>query len=125
MYDYPTNFSNFFAKIYLTKRGVLGMEKSIIIILSPTLKIVSVGSNFNSNIPFKKNEKIDLEVFSEWVLKNNYNLNFITKNSRFKRELYFHFDSIILNDVKEKKTKYCYMLNYIKSLFSFVVFIKK
>jgi hypothetical protein len=125
MYDYHTNFSSFFAKIYLTKKGFFGVEKSIIIIIAPNLKIISVGSNFTTKIPFKKGEFMDLLLFTDWVSKYNYNLTFITKNSRFKRDLYFYFDSVILNEKKRKKNNFVDILNYIKSLFSFGVFIKK
>ena len=120
-----TNFSNFFAKIHLTKRGFFGAEKFVDIVVSPNLKIVSFYTNHHIVAPICKGEKMDLDNFCIWVLNNNYELKFITKNSKFKRELYFYFDDIIINYENRKKDKSVFNFDFIKSLFSFKVFIKK
>lgn len=101
------------------------MENTISIIITPSFKVVKILDNHNSKIPIKNGEIIKLEPFSKWVVKNNYSLDFATKNSKFKRELYFLFDNIILNSSDTKKGLYNNIMSYLKSLFSFRIFIKK
>lgn len=125
MCAYYTNFSNFFAKIHLSKSGLFGVKEQIIIILSRNLILVEVDLKSKKIFPFKKGDKIDLEKFSNWVSINKYELQFTTKNSKFKRELYFYFDDIILNNENKKKESANNLFKYLKSLFSFEVFIKK
>jgi len=122
MCSYHTNFSNFIATLYLKKTNFLGIQKTISIIVTPTLKVVKIESK--TDIPLKKGEYIDIENFSKWVVDNNYSLNFFTKNSKFKRDLYFHFDDIILNNKMRKKNIFNKIITYLKSLISFRIFIK-
>jgi hypothetical protein len=125
MCSYHTNFSNFIAKLYLKKRNFLGMENTISIIITPTFKIVKIESYHNPKIPIKKGEYLNIEKFSKWVIDNNYTLNFSTKNSKFKRDLYFYFDDIILNNDIPKKNILNKIILYLKSLYVFRIFIKK
>jgi hypothetical protein len=125
MCSYHKNFSNFIATLYLKKRNFLGMENTISIIITPTFKIVKIESNHNCNIPIKKGEYLNDDIFSKWVIKNNYTLNFSTKNSKFKRDLYFYFDGIILNNDIPKKNILNKIVLYLKSLYIFRIFIKK
>ena len=81
MYSYPINFSNFIAILYLKKTNFLGVEKTISIVVTPTFKVVKIDSTHNSNIPIKKGEILNIEKFSKWVVENNYELYFLTKNS--------------------------------------------
>lgn len=101
------------------------MQNTISIIVTPTFKIVKIESNHNSNIPIKKGEYLNPDIFSKWVIKNNYTLNFSTKNSKFKRDLYFYFDDIILNNDIHKKNILNKIVLYLKSLYVFRIFIKK
>lgn len=101
------------------------MENTISIIITPTFKIVKIESNHNCNIPIKKGEYLNDDIFSKWVIKNNYTLNFSTKNSKFKRDLYFYFDGIILNNDIPKKNILNKIVLYLKSLYIFRIFIKK
>jgi hypothetical protein len=125
MCPYPINFSNFVAILYLKKTNFLGTEKTISIVVTPTFKVVKIDSDHNSNIPIKKGEMINIEKFSKWVVENNYELYFLTKNSKLKRDLYFLFDDIILNSGVVKKTVFYNIMSYLKSLISFGIFIKK
>jgi len=125
MCSYPINFSNFIAIIYLKKPNFLGMQNTISIIVTPTFKIVKIESNHKSNIPIKKGEYLNTDIFSKWVINNKYTLNFSTKNSKFKRDLYFYFDDIILNNDIPKKNILNKILLYLKSLYVFRIFIKK
>jgi len=125
MCSYHKNFSNFIATLYLKKRNFLGMENTISIIITPTFKIVKIESNHNPKIPIKKGEYLNDDIFSKWVIKNNYTLNFSTKNSKFKRDLYFYFDGIILNNDIPKKNILNKIVLYLKSLYIFRIFIKK
>lgn len=125
MCSYPINFSNFIAILYLKKTNFLGVEKTISIVVTPTFKVVKIDSDHNSNIPIKKGEILNIEKFSKWVVENNYELYFSTKNSRLKRNLYFLFDDIILNSGVVKKTVFYNIMSYLKSLISFGIFIKK
>jgi hypothetical protein len=125
MYSYPINFSNFIAILYLKKTNFLGVEKTISIVVTPTFKVVKIDSTHNSNIPIKKGEILNIEKFSKWVVENNYELYFLTKNSKLKRDLYFLFDDIILNSGVVKKTVFYNIMSYLKSLISFGIFIKK
>jgi hypothetical protein len=125
MCSYPINFSNFIAILYLKKTNFLGVEKTISIVVTPTFKVVKIDSTHNSNIPIKKGEILNIEKFSKWVVENNYELYFLTKNSKLKRDLYFLFDDIILNSGVVKKTVFYNIMTYLKSLISFGIFIKK
>jgi hypothetical protein len=125
MCSYPINFSNFIAILYLKKTNFLGVEKTISIVVTPTFKVVKIDSTHNSNIPIKKGEILNIEKFSKWVVENNYELYFLTKNSKLKRDLYFLFDDIILNSGVVKKTVFYNIMSYLKSLISFGIFIKK
>lgn len=101
------------------------MQNTISIIVTPTFKIVKIESNHKSNIPIKKGEYLNTDIFSKWVINNKYTLNFSTKNSKFKRDLYFYFDDIILNNDIPKKNILNKILLYLKSLYVFRIFIKK
>ena len=125
MCSYHKKFSNFIAIIYLKKTNFLGMQNTISITVTPTFKIVKIESNHNSNIPIKKGEYLNDDIFSKWVIKNNYTLNFSTKNSKLKRDLYFYFDDIILNNDIPKKNILNKIVLYLKSLYVFRIFIKK
>jgi hypothetical protein len=125
MCSYPTNFNNFIATIYLKKINFFGVENTISIIVTPTFKVVNINSNHRSLIPLKKGEIIDVEKFSKWVVDNKYRLDFSTKNSKFKRDLYFLFDDIILNSNISKKNIFKIIVTYLKSLIDFRIFIKK
>ena len=60
-------------------------------------------------------------IYQDYLLK----LNFSTKNSKFKRDLYFYFDGIILNNDIPKKNILNKIVLYLKSLYIFRIFIKK
>lgn len=97
-----TNFSNFIANITLTKKGVFG-GNVIIISVTPSLKIINLHYSYKTNLPFNKGELLNVQVFSEWVIKNNYKFSFTTKNSKLKRDLYFYFDDLIIESGVTKK----------------------
>jgi hypothetical protein len=107
-----TNISNFIAKIHLSKRGFLGIENTIDIILSPSLKIILINSNSKNNFIYKKGDTINSEEFIKWVNKNHYSFSFKTKNSKLKRELYFYFEEPLIKRVVTKK-------KYTNSYYSF------
>jgi hypothetical protein len=125
MCSYPTNFNNFIAILYLKKTNFFGVESTMSIVITPTFKVIKIISNHNSKIPIEKSQKIDVEKFSKWIIENKYSLDFSTKNSKFKRDLYFLFDDIILNSSKTKKNRFNNIITYLKSLIVFRIFIKK
>jgi hypothetical protein len=99
-----TNISNFIAKIHLERSGVFGVKK-ITLLVTPSFKITNVESNFKNNLPFKKGDVLDVELFTKWAIKNHYNFSFTTKNSKLKRDLYFYFDNLIIkSEVIKKKS---------------------
>jgi hypothetical protein len=125
MCSYPTNFNNFIGVLYLKKTNFFGVKNTIYVVITPTFKVVKIVSNHNSKIPIKKGETIHVENFSKWVIENNYSLDFSTKNSKFKRDLYFLFDDIILNSNVSKNSLLDNIIPYLKCLINFRIFIKK
>ena len=101
------------------------MRNTISIVVTPTFKVVKIDTIYNTNIPIKKGEIINIEKFSKWVVDNKYDMYFSTKNSKFKRDLYFYFDDIILNSNYPKKSIFNNIITHLKSLISFRIFIKK
>ena len=101
------------------------MRNTISIVVTPTFKVVKIDTIYNTNIPIKKGEIINIEKFSKWVVDNKYDMHFSTKNSKFKRDLYFYFDDIILNSNYPKKNIFNNIITHLKSLISFRIFIKK
>lgn len=101
------------------------MRNTISIVVTPTFKVVKIDTIYNTNIPIKKGEIINIEIFSKWVVDNKYDMHFSTKNSKFKRDLYFYFDDIILNNNYPKKNIFNNIITHLKSLISFRIFIKK
>jgi hypothetical protein len=109
------NISNFIAKIRLEKSGFFGVKK-ITLLVTPSLKIINIESDFKNNLPFNRGNVLDIELFTKWVIKNHYNFSFTTKNLKLKRDLYFYFDILIIKSEVTKKNLLIRFISLIKSL---------
>lgn len=94
-------------KVYLTKPTFFGLDsKQIIIIVSPTLKVLHVGASQNkllSNFPQKVDTKLDAEPIMDWANDNDFVITFEAPTPKLNRILYYKF-SRVLNDSLNEKT---------------------
>lgn len=97
------NFINFVGNIDVYKKSIFGDIVVLSIIVTPSLKIITIDGKEKKNFPFKKGDFIEVNKFIEWSKSFNFKIKFSTKNSKLKRDLYFYFDTLIIKDKKTKK----------------------
>jgi hypothetical protein len=119
-----TTNSKFVAHIYLKKSIFFGNENVITIVVTPSLKIITINDKFKI-LPFKEGDFLKVNTLIEWVDNNKYEFTFITKNSKLKRDLYFYFDNIIIKSNKNRKPLIIKVFGWLNSLIKNKIFIKK
>lgn len=94
-------------KIYLTRPTFFGLDsQQIIIVVSPTLKILHIGTTKNDllkNFPQKVDEKLDSEKLMNWANVNKFVITFEAPTPKLNRKLYFKFSNVIDEHKKEFK----------------------
>jgi len=96
-------------RIFLTKKVFFGLEtQKIVFIVTPTLRIVYLNfspKKIGSNIPFKVNDILDLNLLSEWSKNNGYEVTFSAPLPKLKSKLYDVFGDVLINESSNKTTE--------------------
>lgn len=94
-------------KIYLTKPTFFGLDSNqIILVVSPTLKVLHVGATKNkllNNFPLKVDDRLDGDKLIDWANQNDYVISFDAPTPKLNRKLYYQFSNV-LNENKNTKT---------------------
>lgn len=102
-------YEKFTARIILSRKSFFGFNDTIIKLwITFNFKIIQIKSiNFDlKNIPFTQNSLLDIKILKKWCIENNLSINFTTKNSFLKRNLFGELEDVMIErNIPKKKYK--------------------
>jgi hypothetical protein len=100
--EYDDFIIKLLGKIFLTKKVFFGIDVlKIVLIVTPTLKIVAIGASPKkqiNNFPFVKNTKLDTGYLKNWAESNGYEITFSTPLPRLKNKLSNVFGEVMTDE---------------------------